>query len=167
MFCFCSSFSVYVEAELPIGMSMWIYLPMRINMDIRIIRHMSDIARYMRRIFRRGILSASAWPSLVDKQCFVWIWTSWSMREYEIGEERKDKTKVSFIAQGVAEANYIAGEHYNRTAGSGAPQVSARLPDTQPECQSNNSSFSQAPQHLSHYPPQSHWLQEPENNHPL
>ena len=57
MFCFCSSFSVYVEAELPIGMSMWIYLPMRINMDIRIIRHMSDIARYMRRIFQRGILS--------------------------------------------------------------------------------------------------------------
>ena len=85
------------------------------------------------------------------------------MREYEIGGERKDKTKVSFIAQGVAEANYIAGEHYNRTAGSGAPQVSARLPDTQPECQSNNSSFSQAPEHLSHYPPQSHWLQEPEN----
>ena len=84
------------------------------------------------------------------------MWIYWSMREYEIGEERKDKTKVSFIAQGVAEANYIAGEHYNRTAGSGAPQVSARLPDTQPECQSNNSSFSQAPQHLSHYPPQSH-----------
>ena len=71
MFCFCSSFSVYVEAELPIGMSMWIYLPMRIDADIRIIRHMSDIAQYMRRIFRRGILSASAWPSLVDKQCFV------------------------------------------------------------------------------------------------
>ena len=44
---------------------MRIYLPMRINADICIIRHMSDIARYMRRIFRIGILSASAWPSLI------------------------------------------------------------------------------------------------------
>ena len=50
-----------------LGMAMWIYLPMRINSDIRIIRHTSDIARYMRRIFRIGILmilSASAWPPL-------------------------------------------------------------------------------------------------------
>ena len=27
--------------------------------------HMSDIARYMRRIFRIGMASASTWPSLV------------------------------------------------------------------------------------------------------
>ena len=32
---------------------------------MRIIRHISDIARYMRRIFRLCILSASAWPSLI------------------------------------------------------------------------------------------------------
>ena len=48
-----------------LGMAMRIYLPMRIVADICIIRHMSDIARYMRRIFRIGILSASACPSLV------------------------------------------------------------------------------------------------------
>ena len=47
--------SMYFRWEL--GMAMRIYLPMRINADIRIIRHMSDIARYMR-------ISASAWPSL-------------------------------------------------------------------------------------------------------
>ena len=35
---------------------------MRIDADIHIIRHMSDIARYMRHIFRIGILSASACP---------------------------------------------------------------------------------------------------------
>ena len=34
--------------------------------DIRIIRRMSDIARYMRRVFRIGSLSAFAWPSLVS-----------------------------------------------------------------------------------------------------
>ena len=47
----------------PLGMAMRIYLPMRIDADIRIIRHMSDIARYMRILMR---ISASAWPSLVD-----------------------------------------------------------------------------------------------------
>ena len=52
--------------RLRLGMAMRIYLPMRIDADIRIIRHMSDIARYMRRIFRIGILSASAWPSLIS-----------------------------------------------------------------------------------------------------
>ena len=49
---------------------MRIYMPMRIDADIRIIRHMSDIARYMRRIFQIGILSASAWPSLLPTMCF-------------------------------------------------------------------------------------------------
>ena len=39
-------------------MAMRIYLTMRIDADIRIIRHMSDIARYMRRIFRIGIRMA-------------------------------------------------------------------------------------------------------------
>ena len=45
-----------------------LYLPMRIDADIRIIRHMSDIARYMRimRILMR--ISASAWPSLNSTQ---------------------------------------------------------------------------------------------------
>ena len=47
----------YVKMSFILGMAMLIYLPMRINADIRIIRHMSDIARYMR-------ISASAWPSL-------------------------------------------------------------------------------------------------------
>ena len=42
---------------------MRIYLPMRIDADIRIIRHMSDIARYMRLIFWIGM--ASAWPSVI------------------------------------------------------------------------------------------------------
>ena len=39
---------------------------MRIDADIRIIWHMSDIAWYMRRIFQIGILSASPWPSLIQ-----------------------------------------------------------------------------------------------------
>ena len=43
-------------------MAMRIYLLMRVDADIRIIRHMSDIARYMRILMR---ISASAWPSLV------------------------------------------------------------------------------------------------------
>ena len=47
----------HVKMSFILGMAMLIYLPMRINADIRIIRHMSDIARYMR-------ISASAWPSL-------------------------------------------------------------------------------------------------------
>ena len=47
----------HVKMGFILGMAMLIYLPMRINADIRIIRHMSDIARYMR-------ISASAWPSL-------------------------------------------------------------------------------------------------------
>ena len=48
-----------------LGMAMRIYLPMRIDADICFIRHISDIARYMRLIFRKSILSASAWPSLI------------------------------------------------------------------------------------------------------
>ena len=48
----------HVKMSFILGMAMLIYLPMRINADIRIIRHMSDIARYMR-------ISASAWPSLI------------------------------------------------------------------------------------------------------
>ena len=32
---------------------------------IRIIQHMSDIARYMRYIFRIGMSYTSAWPSLI------------------------------------------------------------------------------------------------------
>ena len=54
----------YAEVSV-LGMAMRIYLPMRIDVDIRIIWHMSDIARYMPHIFRIGILSASAWPSLI------------------------------------------------------------------------------------------------------
>ena len=46
-----------------LGLAMRIYLPMRIDADIRIIRHMSDIARYMRLIFWIGM--ASAWPSVI------------------------------------------------------------------------------------------------------
>ena len=63
-----------------VGLAMRIYLPMRSDADIRIIQHMSDIKRYMWRIFRIGLLSASAWPSLVGwsqtfiNRCFWHIW---------------------------------------------------------------------------------------------
>ena len=43
-------------------MAMRIYLPIRIDADIRIIRHVSDIARYCRKLMR---ISASPWPSLI------------------------------------------------------------------------------------------------------
>ena len=45
---------------------------------------MSDIARYMRRIFRIGILSAPAWPSLVTAS--FWGWLIWHPQGLE-GEE--------------------------------------------------------------------------------
>ena len=44
----------------------WSQILLREVSAICIIRHMSDIARYMRRIFWIGILSASAWPSLIS-----------------------------------------------------------------------------------------------------
>ena len=48
-------------------MTMRIYLPMRIDADIRIIRHMLDIAWYCRIMRNLMRISASAWPSLVRR----------------------------------------------------------------------------------------------------
>ena len=48
-------------------MTMRIYLPMRIDADIRIIWHMLDIAWYCRIMRNLMRISASAWPSLVRR----------------------------------------------------------------------------------------------------
>ena len=50
----------HVKMSFILGMAMLIYLPMRINADIRIIRHMSDIAQYMR--IMRILMRISAVP---------------------------------------------------------------------------------------------------------
>ena len=42
----------HVKMGFILGMAMLIYLPMRINADIRIIQHMLEIARYMRILIR-------------------------------------------------------------------------------------------------------------------
>ena len=55
----------HVKMGFILGMAMLIYLPMRINADIRIIRHMSDIARYCRMMRKLMRIFASAWPSLI------------------------------------------------------------------------------------------------------